>query len=148
MNFKKCGSLKEEPITYLDKTIRHRPFFDGYRPNFYFKRGQRAERKAIIDDTMNMSKEDFINCIIQTNSGIDMTQKEFKDYVSTSIKLINSSNIDNNIRLDLMLQMLYENEISLEKARELLEELHVGYDRLSTKEDAYKLVNENREEDD
>lgn len=148
MNFKKCGSLKEEPITYLDKTIKHRPFFDGYRPNFYFKRGQRAECKATIDDAINMSKEDFINCIIQTNSGIDMTQKEFKNYVDTSIKLINSSNVDNNIRLDLMLQMLYENEISLEKARELLEELHVGYDRLSTKEDAYKLVNENREEDD
>lgn len=145
MNFKKCNSSKEK---YLDKTIKHRPFFAEYRPNFYFKRGQRAECKAIIDDTMNMSKADFINCIIQTNSEIDMTQKEFKDYVTTSIKLINSSNIDNNIRLDLMLQMLYENEISLEKARELLEELHVGYDRLSTKEDAYKLVKKNSKEGD
>lgn len=145
MNFKKCSILKEEPITYLDKT-KHRPFFAEYRPNFYFKRGQRAECK-VIDDAMNMS-EDFINCIIQTSSGINMTQKEFKDYVSTSINLINSSNIDSNIRLDLMLQMLYENEISLEKARELLEELHVGYDRLSTKEDAYKLVNKNSKEDD
>lgn len=85
-----------------------------------------------------IKRKDSLNYEI---SGMDMTQEEYNSYITTAIDLLNSPYVNSNIRLDLMLQMLYENKISLGKARSVLDSLHSGYDSLFTKEFACELIN-------